>query len=116
MGGHDLKSDKVRTLVLVCLAGSAATDTLKDVGIAAGKHLTEQTINKLSADAIARINRKMGFQMVAKFGQKGVIKLGKAIPLVGGVIGAMIDAVSTNVVGNAARDTFIAQAVVQTNR
>jgi hypothetical protein len=33
--------------------------------------------------------------------------LGKAIPLLGGVVGATFDSVSTNTVGNIARDTFI---------
>jgi hypothetical protein len=87
MGGHDLKSDRVRTLVLMCLAGSAAADALKDVGIAVGKRLTEQTIRQLSSDTIAKINQKAGFKLVSKFGQTGMINLSKAIPIVGGVIG-----------------------------
>jgi hypothetical protein len=89
---------------------------LKDVGIAVGKKLTEQTISKVSGDTLGKINRKLGFKLLTKFGQGGVINLGKAIPLVGGVIGATIDAVSTNLVGNLARDTFLADAIVQTHR
>ena len=41
-----------------------------------------------------------------KLGQKGAINLGKMVPLIGGVIGGSFDAVSTKMIGRAARDTF----------
>jgi EcsC protein family len=42
--GYDVRSDQVRTLVVACLAGSAAFDILKDVGITIGPQLTRQMI------------------------------------------------------------------------
>ena len=110
MGGHDLKSERVRMMVFMCLAGSATTDALKDVGIAMAQRLTEQTLNRLSTDTINRINQKVRFKLIAKAGRSGVINLGKVVPIVGGVIGATIDAISTNMVGNMARDTFLSAA------
>ena len=44
--------------------------------------------------------------MVTKFGQKGVINLGKCIPLVGGVIGGTVDAVGTLTIGKTAKKIF----------
>jgi hypothetical protein len=44
---------------------------------------------------------------VTKFGEKGVINLGKAVPIFGGLIGATFDSVATNTIGNIARNTFI---------
>ena len=41
------------------------------------------------------------------FGEKGVVNLGKAVPLAGGVVGAIADSVPTKIIGNVARDTFI---------
>ena len=38
--GYDVRSDQVRTLVVACLAGSAAFDILKDIGIDIGTQLT----------------------------------------------------------------------------
>ena len=49
----------------------------------------------------------VGFRLVTKFGTKGLINLGKAVPLVGGLIGGVMDLASTNIMGNVARDTFI---------
>jgi 4-diphosphocytidyl-2C-methyl-D-erythritol kinase len=36
-----------------------------------------------------------------------MINLGKAVPLVGGIIGGSIDMAATNTIGNMARNTFL---------
>ena len=109
MGGHDLKNDKVKSLVYACLAGNTAKDILKDIGIVVGTKLTTQAIKSISGKTIVAINQKIGFRLLTKFGEKGAINLGKAIPLVGGIIGGTVDSVTTNTIGNIARDTFIGQ-------
>jgi len=107
MGGHDLKNDKVKALIYACLAGNAAKDVLKDIGIVVGTKLTTQAIQNISGKTIVAINQKVGFRLLTKFGEKGAVNLGKAIPLVGGIIGGTVDSVTTNTIGNIARDTFI---------
>jgi uncharacterized protein (DUF697 family) len=107
MGGHDLKDDRVQSLVYTCLAGNAAKDILKDVGIIIGKKMTESAIKNISGKTIQAINQKIGFRLLTKFGEKGAINLGKAIPLFGGIVGATFDSVATNTIGNIARETFI---------
>ena len=107
MAGHNLNDDRVKSLVFVCLTGNAAKDILKDVGIVVGKKLAENAIKNISGKTIIAINKKVGFRLLTKFGEKGVINLGKTIPLLGGVVGATFDSVSTNTVGNIARNTFV---------
>lgn len=109
MGGHDIRSDQVKTLVYMCLCGSALTDLLKDVGIQIGSKLTVTAINKISSVTITKLNQAVGFRLLTKFGQTGAINLGKAVPFVGGIIGGTVDAVATNTVGNVAISTFIEQ-------
>ena len=41
MGGYDVRDDKVKSLIFACLAGNAAKEVLKDVGIQVGKKLTQ---------------------------------------------------------------------------
>ncbi|WP_313644725.1 EcsC family protein [Stenotrophomonas sp.] len=106
LGGYDLRDDKVKTLVYSCMAGNAAKDILKDVGIQIGKKVTQNAIKNISKSTITAINRRVGFRLLTKFGEKGVVNLGKAIPLLGGVIGATFDITSTNLIGNIARDAF----------
>lgn len=69
MGGHDIRSDQVKTLVYMCLCGSAITDLLKDIGIQIGTKLTNSAINKISGATIAKINQAVGVRLVTKFGQ-----------------------------------------------
>jgi len=111
MSGHDIRSDQVRTLVYMCLCGSAITDLLKDVGIQVGTRLTTATINKISGVTITKINQTVGVRLVTKFGQSGAINLGKAVPFVGGIIGGSVDAIATKTIGNLAINTFIEKHV-----
>lgn len=107
MCGQDVRSDQVKTLVYACLAGEAAKDILKDAGIVIGTKVATNLIKNISGKTIAAINKKVGFRLLTKFGEKGVINLVKVVPVLGGVIGGTVDAVATNVVGNIARNTFV---------
>ncbi len=107
MGGHDVRDDRVRAVCYACLCGNAAAEVLQGVGIAIGKKLTERAITRLSSDVITKINQAVGFRMVTKFGQTGAINLGKAVPLVGGVIGGTFDGTTTYAIGRVARSVFV---------
>jgi len=107
LAGYDLKNDKVKTMVYVCLVGDRATEILKDAGKKLGKQVAMNSIKNISGKVITQINQKVGFRLVTKFGEKGVLNLGKVVPVLGGVIGGTIDIASTNIIGNFARDTFL---------
>jgi len=107
MGGYDLKDDRVKSLVYACLCGSAATEIIRDIGIKVGTKITEKAIEKISSQLIIKINQAVGFRLLTKFGQTGMINIAKAVPLAGGFVGAAFDSVATNTIGNIARDTFI---------
>ena len=107
MCGQDLKSDRVRTLVYACLVGDGAKEIFRDFGVAVGRKLTTTAVSKISGKTLAAINRRVGFRLLTRFGEKGVINLGKIVPLVGGIISATVDSVATNTVGNFARNTFL---------
>jgi len=107
IGGHDLKDDKVKILVYACLVGNGAKELIKNAGIQIGTKLATNAIKNISGKALTQINQKIGFRLVTKFGEKGVINLGKAIPALGGLIGGTVDSITTNTVGNTARDIFI---------
>ena len=110
MGGHDIKDDRVRALVFSCLVASSTVDVAKDIGIAFTGKLATTAVRQISGQTIKRINQAVGFRLLTKFGEKGVINMGKAIPLLGGVLGGAIDGVTTNIIGNLARDTFIGKS------
>lgn len=106
MKGYDLNDDRVRNLVYLALIGQAATDVLKDVGIKIGTQMSTALIKKIPMSVIRQINKAVGFKLVTKFGEKGVISLGKCVPLLGGIIGGTVDAVGTLTIGKTAKKIF----------
>lgn len=107
MRGYDLKSDQVKTFVFVCLTGQSTSDVLKQAGIKIGTKMTKQAIQRIPGKTVFAINKAVGFRLVTKFGSKGAINLGKALPLVGGIIGGAVDGIGTNVIGQTAKKMFI---------
>jgi len=107
LGGFDLKDDKVKALIYICLVGESAKDIIKDTGIHISIKLGQNAVKNLSGKFIAKINQQVGFRLVTKFGTKGAINLVKVIPLLGGIVGGSINAIATNSIGNIARATFI---------
>ena len=107
MKGYDLKDDQVKTFVFVCLTGKSASDILKTAGIKLGNAFAKQGVIKIPGKVILAINQKVGFRLLTKFGEKGVINLGKAIPIAGGVIGGAVDGIGTGVIGKTAKKVFV---------
>ena len=107
MGGYDLKDDRVKSLVFCCLVASSASDVLKQTGIAIGNKLALNAIKNISGVTLKQINQNVVFMLFTIFGEIGLVNFGKAIPLLGGVVGALFDIFSTNTIGNVARDTFL---------
>lgn len=107
MGGYDLKDDRVKSLVYSCLVATSAADVVKQTGLKIGEKIAVNAVKNISKETIKQINAKVGFKLFTKFGEKGVINIGKTIPILGGLIGGIFDVVSTNTIGNVARDTFI---------
>ena len=98
MAGFDLDSDQTQTLVYACLAGVAVNNVMKQVGIKFGVKFANGLIKKIPGKVLTKINQKVGFRFITKFGTKGVINLGKLIPGVGAVIGGGLDLVETKII------------------
>lgn len=107
IGGYDIRSDQVQTMVYMCLVGTAVTDVAKDIGIKIGEKTLEATIKKIPGTTLTKINQKIGFRLITKFGEKGAINLGKMIPIAGGVIGGGVDVASTSVIAKNAMKMFV---------
>ncbi|PHI29146.1 EcsC family protein [Budvicia aquatica] len=112
LGGHNLKDDEVKTCVYLCLCGNTAKDILKNVGIQLGTRLTRQLLGQASSGVVRHINRAVSVKLMAQVGQKGSLNAFKLIPLVGGVIGGAFDSITTDLIGNMARDIFISSPTI----
>lgn len=107
MGGHNIRNDRAKTMMYVCLVGNAAADVLKDMGITVATKLTTNAIKNISGATLKKINQAVGMRLITKAGTTGVINLGKAVPIIGGLIGGAFDGFTTNTIGNKAREIFI---------
>ena len=76
MAGLDVYSDQVQTLIYACLAGVSVNGVFKKFGIKLGEKVANGLIKKIPGQALVKINQKVGFRLVTKFGQKGLLNLG----------------------------------------
>ena len=106
ISGYDPRSDKVKTFVYCCLIGDSITGLMKEAGVKLSGKLTYQVISSISGQTLTTINRFVGFRLITKFGEKGIINLGKWIPLLSGVIGGAFDFFCCRTSGKIAKKLF----------
>lgn len=107
MAGYDIHSDQVQTLIYACLTGSAVSDILKQAGIKFANKFGVAMVKKIPGKTLTAINRKVGFRFITKFGEKGILNLGKVVPVLGAFVGGGIDIASTRVIGYNAYKIFM---------
>ncbi|MGZ8750025.1 MAG: EcsC family protein [Pseudonocardia sp.] len=104
--GYDVETDEVRSGILVALLGSAGAAVLRTTGVQVGQRSTAAVLQRLPGRVLTDLNRRVGYRLVTKAGEKGVINLTKLVPLVGGPIGAAVDGVSCKTIAGYAMRTF----------
>ncbi len=107
IGGFNPSDDEVRTMAYVCLLGNAGTEVIKKVGINIGEKITINAIKKIPGAALRKINQKVAFRLVTKFGEKGAVNFVKLVPIAGGIIGGTIDIAATKTIANVSIKLFI---------
>ena len=106
INGYDIYSDQVRTIAYTCLTGSSAANILKNVGIKISEKVAVNALKRVPGAILIKINQQVGFRLVTKFGQKGLVNVIKMMPLVGGVVGGVFDTGMTLTIGNIAKKVF----------
>ncbi|MCI9332477.1 MAG: EcsC family protein [Oscillibacter sp.] len=106
MAEYELDSDQTQTFVYACLAGVAVNGLLKQAGIKFGVKFANGLIKKIPGKVLAKINQKVGFRFITKFGTKGIVNLGKLLPGVGAVVGGGLDLVETKIIADRAYQWF----------
>jgi hypothetical protein len=107
MADYDLNSDQTQTFVYACLAGVAVNSLLKQAGIKFGVKFANGVIKKIPGKVLTKINQKVGFRFITKFGSKGIVNLGKMLPGVGAIVGGGLDLVETKVIADRAYKWFM---------
>ena len=104
--GHSLKEDRVRTLVVLAVIGDSGKEFLKELGIRIGKRVTAAAIDRIPGRVLVEINKRVGFRLLTKAGERGLVNFAKIVPVVGGVVGGSFDATMCVGVGKTAKRIF----------
>lgn len=107
MGGYSLQDDMVQSMVFATLLKIKIGDVLKQVGVKTANRASLQLLKKLPGTVLTKINQKLGFRFLTKFGQKGVINLVKVVPVAGGVVNGGLNLVETKAIGKRAMKVFL---------
>ena len=109
INGYDIQSDVTKNIIYSTLVNLKIADIVKQVGIKTSEKFAMKMLQKLPGKIIVKINQKIGFRFITKFGTKGIINLYKIIPVVPGVINVGWNAAETKAIANRAKKEFCIQ-------
>jgi EcsC protein family len=101
--GYDLSSPGVRDAVMLTLVGADADDLLRKAGVPTGGRLASLATQRLPGPAAMVINKGIGFRLIGSAGRSALSRFGKAVPVLGGIVGAGVDAYLLRTIAGQAR-------------
>ena len=104
--GYDVEDETVKVALMLTAIGTGIEEALGNVGIQIGKAGCKALINKIPKKLIVKVNKFFGQKLITKFGQKGAIQLGKAVPVVGGLVGGAVNVFGCRSIGKLACKAF----------
>ena len=104
---YDLKSQKAKSLVFVCLLWWSVKRVLKNAWVKLWQKTIKNALAKIPEKMFIEINKKVWIQLFAKLSWKWFISVSKAIPILWGIIWWGINIYYTKWVWKRALDLFI---------
>lgn len=90
--GYDVDNPMVRTAILLTLVGSDADEVLAKAGLATGGgRMAALATKQLPPGGLLFVNKAIAFKLLRGVGEKAFSKLGRGVPLLGGLVGGGID-------------------------
>ena len=111
LGGFHENTEEKKTGMYLCLLGSQAGNVLSKTASQFAVKFAVASLKKLPGTLLTKINQRVGFRLLTKFGEKGLVNLHKVIPILGGVVGGAIDALSTYAIAQAAKALFLDEII-----
>lgn len=111
--GHEIRQPEVRSAVLLALVGADAHDLLRKAGYAGTGPLVNLAAQRLPGPVLMAVNKGVAFRLLSQVGKRSLPRFGRVVPLVGGVVGAGLDAYLLKRIADHARQEFpmkVAQA------
>ncbi|MDO5535243.1 MAG: EcsC family protein, partial [Propionibacteriaceae bacterium] len=105
--GYDVSDQRIRTAVLLTLVGSDSSDILAKAGVSVGTSAALNVAGKgLPKSALMVVQKAVGFRILRSVGERIFARVGKLVPVLGGVFGAGIDLAMMKRIADQARAEF----------
>jgi hypothetical protein len=90
--GYDVRDPQIRTAVLLTLVGSRTDEVLARAGVSTGAGaMTRVALRPLPPAVLMVVNKAIGFRLMRGVLERIFSRLGRAVPFLGGVLGAVLD-------------------------
>ena len=110
--GYDIEAEEVRSAVLLSLVGADSDDLLKKAGYAGSGRVVNFAAERLPGPLLMAVNKAVGFRLLTQVGKKTFGRLGRGVPVVGGLVGAGLDSFMLKQIGEHVRLEFPRRDVV----
>lgn len=110
--GHDVQQADTRLSVLAALTGDDVGRILAKAGVALpAAGVTSVWLRRMAPSTTTMVNKAIGFRLLVGAGERVLARLGRAIPVAGGVIGGTLDVAMIRSIARHARQVFPAARV-----
>ena len=106
LGGFQIEESGVRMVIGLSLLGSKGKELLESDITELKDTLKKTTFQQIPKGTILIVNQAIGTRLMNRAVQKGFTRIGKAIPLAGGVIGGILDQQSCTETAKFAKELF----------
>lgn len=91
--GYDTDDEHVRSAVLVTLTGDRSEKLVTNFGLGPiGSRLSSAAASKLPSTTLMLVNKAIGVHLLRSVGKRGLTKIFRGVPLLGGFVGQALDA------------------------
>lgn len=104
--GYDVTRPEARSAVLLSLVGADSQEVLRKAGVTGGGRLAQVALQRLPRAAVMVINKAVGFRLASRLTTKTLSRFGRAVPVLGGVLGAGLDGYLMHKIAGHARSEF----------
>ena len=105
--GYDLDDEEIRVRVLAALLGEESADVLRSIGLGPVAGAAARGVaGRLPESPHAAVVSAVGGRLIRRFGLRSARLFGKAIPGLGGVLGALSDRKQLHRIAEAAKKSF----------
>lgn len=111
--GYDVSRPEVRSAVLLTLVGAESKNVLQSSGFSPKGKIQDLALGRLPGPAVMVLNKGIGFRLLSQAGTKGLSKLGRAVPLAGGVISGGADWWMLRKIADSARKEFTERSAIE---